>query len=156
MTVVDATIESPMSTTSSRLGQIQLLVAESSEFQLQKSTLLAPGDTTNQGHLTQPSEHVTWFVCCLLLFMSPISWSRCVHKCKQTILSTDFVCGLANRSPVSSRIVGGTAVTSANEFPWQVYLIMAKNTGSFSACSGSLIDSKWVLTAAHCLYGGYI
>ena len=59
MTVVDATIESPMSTTSSRLGQIQLLVAESSEFQLQKSTLLAPGDTTNQGNLTQPSEHVT-------------------------------------------------------------------------------------------------
>ena len=51
-----ATIESPISTTSSRLSPIQLLV-ESAELQLQKSTLLAPGDTTNQGNLTQPSVH---------------------------------------------------------------------------------------------------
>ena len=67
----------------------------------------------------------------------------------------DFVCGLANEPSISGRIIGGTE-TSSNEFPWQVYLVMETNSGSRLVCGGSLIDSKWVLTAAHCLDQGYL
>ena len=69
----------------------------------------------------------------------------------------DVVYGLANDklpSSISGRIIGGTMVSSMNEFPWQVYLLVEKSAGAF-VCGGSLIDSQWVLTAAHCLHGGY-
>lgn len=46
------------------------------------------------------------------------------------------------------RIVGGTPGTIA-EHPWQVILLV----GDASLCSGSLIASTWVLTAAHCMDG---
>lgn len=48
-----------------------------------------------------------------------------------------------------ARIVGGSAA-SRNQFPHQVALL---RMGSLS-CGGSLINSKWVLTAAHCVYNG--
>ncbi|XP_073240968.1 transmembrane protease serine 9-like [Porites lutea] len=47
------------------------------------------------------------------------------------------------------RIVGGSAAEE-NEWPWQA-LLMDKRKNQF--CGGSLIDSQWVLTAAHCIDG---
>lgn len=41
----------------------------------------------------------------------------------------------------AARIVGGTEAVE-NEFPWMVYL---------GDCGGSLINSRWVLSAAHCI-----
>lgn len=46
-------------------------------------------------------------------------------------------------------IVGGSDVR-IEDVPWQVAL-MEKDGGQF--CGGSIIDSSWVLTAAHCLEG---
>eukprot|EP00092_Neocalanus_flemingeri_P005011 GFUD01005388.1.p1 GENE.GFUD01005388.1~~GFUD01005388.1.p1 ORF type:complete len:490 (-),score=75.79 GFUD01005388.1:64-1533(-) len=46
----------------------------------------------------------------------------------------------------SRRIVGGT-VTEVNEYPWIALLSIGRYR-----CSGSLIASEWVVTAAHCVY----
>ena len=52
-----------------------------------------------------------------------------------------FFTGIRN---VNAKIIGGTnAIIS--DFPWQVYYI----SGNFR-CGGSIIDNKWILTAAHC------
>ena len=58
--------------------------------------------------------------------------------------SCDCSCGVAQRT---SRIVGGVE-TEVSEYPWQAGLV---DKGSSSIwCGGSLLNSKWVLTAAHC------
>ncbi|NP_001011223.1 coagulation factor IX precursor [Xenopus tropicalis] len=44
------------------------------------------------------------------------------------------------------RIVGGTD-SLKGEFPWQVHLVNKDNLGF---CSGSIINEKWIVTAAHC------
>jgi len=47
-----------------------------------------------------------------------------------------------------NRITNGYTA-AAGQIPWQAGLII-DNT---YFCSGSLISSQWVLTAAHCVYG---
>jgi len=56
-------------------------------------------------------------------------------------------CGQAQRGV---RIINGVA-TEINEYPWQAALV--RPGSSFIFCGGSLINSKWVMTAAHCTEG---
>ena len=58
--------------------------------------------------------------------------------------ASDCQCGLAKRN---TRIVGGEE-TEMNEYPWQAQLSVGDGL-----CGGSLINSEWVLTAAHCTQG---
>lgn len=58
--------------------------------------------------------------------------------------------GVDAASPSSPEIVGGWEA-DPGEWPWQVWLIVQMAEG-MSACGGSLIQSRWVLTAAHCVY----
>ena len=55
-------------------------------------------------------------------------------------------CGL--RPLQSVKIVGGTQAT-AGDWGWQVLML---SSGSF-ICGGSLINSQWIVTAAHCAEG---
>merc|ERR1711983_18327 len=61
--------------------------------------------------------------------------------------SGDCKCGLAKRV---SRIVGGQEA-EVNEYPWQAGLVTKYHSRPW--CGGSLVNSKWVLTAAHCTQG---
>jgi len=61
--------------------------------------------------------------------------------------SSDCSCGATNRK----RIVGGQE-TKQNEYPWQVALSFSSGSGS-QFCGGSILSSKTIITAAHCLIG---
>lgn len=59
-------------------------------------------------------------------------------------------CGVANQ--MSSRIVAGSVVTP-NEFPWMAFLRITFWSGDSAMCGGTVIDGRWILTAAHCTFG---
>ncbi|XP_071526049.1 venom serine protease 34-like [Panulirus ornatus] len=56
-------------------------------------------------------------------------------------------CGKVNRA---TRIVGGVK-TEVHEYPWHVGLVSAPGTAPF--CGASIINSMWIMTAAHCVAG---
>jgi hypothetical protein len=60
-----------------------------------------------------------------------------------------FLLGVSAAHAVSleKRVVGGTAVTSASQVPWQALVL----PGPYM-CGGSILDPTHVVTAAHCVY----
>ncbi|CAL4142795.1 unnamed protein product, partial [Meganyctiphanes norvegica] len=50
------------------------------------------------------------------------------------------------------RIVGGTP-TSAKQFPWQLYVRIGTDGGTY-VCGGSIISQTWAMSAAHCFTDG--
>merc|ERR1711933_437852 len=54
---------------------------------------------------------------------------------------------LSSFDSISARILGGTKVAGNGEYPWQCLLI----TSDGSYCGCVVVDSKMILTAAHCV-----
>lgn len=50
----------------------------------------------------------------------------------------------------NNKIVGGSE-TKFGEFPWMAVLFYSKY--NHNVCAGSVIQTKFILTAAHCLVG---
>jgi len=74
------------------------------------------------------------------------------------VASVALVSGLVAAAPASAtranRIIGGSVIT-ITDAPWQVALINSQQNygtvhdGQF--CGGSIINERWIITAAHCL-----
>lgn len=65
----------------------------------------------------------------------------------KTLLLVAALLGVAFASPFNGRIVGGSDAI-LGQFPHQISLRLK---GSHN-CGGSIISSKYILTAAHCVY----
>merc|ERR1712223_377522 len=49
-----------------------------------------------------------------------------------------------------NRVVGGET-TGVNEYPWMALIVKRESSTQQSICGGSLVASKWIVTAAHCV-----
>lgn len=74
-----------------------------------------------------------------------------------TIQAADIADNQLLSANKSTRIINGEQVTD-NKYPWMVALldslhkvIFDYTTSDFKFCGGTLINSEWVLTAAHCV-----
>ncbi|UYV70521.1 hypothetical protein LAZ67_7003406 [Cordylochernes scorpioides] len=78
------------------------------------------------------------------------------EKCASTPFQPSYSCGVPKIPPKfetdGDRIVGGQEAVP-NSWPWQVSLqeVLARPSSHF--CGGTLVNDRWVVTAAHCFSG---
>ncbi|MGH0124802.1 UNVERIFIED_CONTAM: hypothetical protein FKN15_020037 [Acipenser sinensis] len=115
----------------SRYGNSSSLLVSEIEYQFQKDLISIS--------LSQPAGHIF-----KIHNVTHISRTHCTSG-KVTSLKC-LECG--SRPRYSPRIVGGNE-SKVGQFPWQVSLHFERE----HLCGGSIITSRWIVTAAHCVYG---
>lgn len=60
--------------------------------------------------------------------------------------------GSAGDGRLTPRIVGGNLAANGS-WPSLAYVEIEDSPGNYFGCGGTLIDSRWILTAAHCVVG---
>ena len=74
-------------------------------------------------------------------------YSRATHVL--TLLVAVFLASIVSPARDASAVVGGSP-TTIEAHPWQALVIVAPDS---RLCGGSIIDSQWIVTAAHCVVG---
>jgi secreted trypsin-like serine protease len=90
------------------------------------------------------SNNMLWLLTIILLSIIRSS-HQTTYPC-----NSSASCGCSTNSATLTRIVGGENAASAT-WGWAVSI----SIGGSYLCGGSIISSSWVITAAHCVYGGY-
>ena len=65
------------------------------------------------------------------------------------LLIAVFLASIVSPARDASAVVGGSP-TTIEAHPWQALVIVAPDS---RLCGGSIIDSQWIVTAAHCVVG---
>ena len=65
------------------------------------------------------------------------------------LLVAVFLASIVSPARDASAVVGGSQ-TTIEAHPWQALVIVAPDS---RLCGGSIIDSEWIVTAAHCVVG---
>ncbi|XP_073717175.1 elastase 3 like [Misgurnus anguillicaudatus] len=66
------------------------------------------------------------------------------------LIARAFGCGQPPIEPVTSRVVNGEDA-KPHSWPWQISLQYQNGDSWHHTCGGSIIDTNWVMTAAHCI-----